>query len=115
MSASKKYKQMDTTTELKDNSANFMQQKKSTTNDVSTNRFFCRPNSYTNNSSNSHFRDYGFGDAKNLHPNEKRPNFSMINHSIGDTPFLHKSVNNSSKPGDVKKIVIKNFKSKLEN
>lgn len=41
---------------------------------------------------------------------DKRANFSALNNMNGSTIKL--PTNNSSKPGDIKKIIIKNFKSK---
>lgn len=100
MSASKKYKAMDTS-EMEDTENHL--QKKFTDN----HKIFCCTNNTVDNPT------VGPLSTTNSHQ-ERRPNFSMLNNSnIGyQGAFLNKMLlNNSSKPGDVKKIVIKNLKT----
>lgn len=42
---------------------------------------------------------------------EKRPNFSAINSNNG--PLMKLPTNSTSKPNDIRKLVIKNFKGNL--
>lgn len=85
--------------ELEDTENNLIHKK------IDGNKFFCRPSN--NNFSNLQMP---FG-AANC---ERKPNFSMVNSHQGEHgPLLNKiPQSNLSKPGDVKKIIIKNFKSK---
>ncbi|XP_055919720.1 cullin-4A [Eupeodes corollae] len=107
MSASKKYKQMETV----EDTENLKQSKLTSSDDGSNNKFFVKQNNASNNMSNSQ-QQVPFGSANG----ERRPNFSMLNNAQvteNRSTFLNKaSINNMSKPGDVKKIVIKNFKLK---
>lgn len=43
---------------------------------------------------------------------QKRPNFSSFSNTLGGPGIKSASGLNSSKPGDIKKLVIKNFKAK---
>lgn len=108
MSASKKYKSMETS-EMED-TENHVQKKFA---DGTGHKYFCR----TNNASAGDGQNAASGggiNSTNSHT-ERKPNFSMLNNSnyCGyQGAFLNKmAINNSSKPGDVKKIIIKNFKS----